>query len=90
MATKRQPALQRDSCSLDRLCNTFKRIFEYAGGENIIGLKSHFCLLSFIHNEILTSIAHKLRYIHVAMELGHTQSIITLTAAVALHPVLVN
>ncbi len=40
------PALQTDSRSLDHHCSTFKRTFEYAGGEKKICQKGHFCLLS--------------------------------------------
>ncbi len=47
LGMERLPALQRDSRSLDHHCNTFKRTFEYAGGEKEMGLKGHFCLLFF-------------------------------------------
>ncbi len=43
MAECQQPALQRDSRSLDHHCSTFKRTFEYAGGEKK-SAKKVFCL----------------------------------------------
>ncbi len=60
-AAKQQSALQRDSRSLDHHCSTFKRSFEYTGGEIKIGLKKPFLSSFFSYNELLTSIAHKLR-----------------------------